>query len=75
MKVSLSLIPDRYKLRSPSFLAPAFIVSEPPRGPGVSRYSDSGSGPALTGEVALVACTVDAWPAPHLAIYRDKVTW
>ena len=36
--------------------------------------SDSGSGPALTGEVALVACTVDAWPAPHLAIYRDKVT-
>ena len=40
-----------------------------------SSGSDSGSGPALTGEVALVACTVDAWPAPHLAIYRDKVTW
>ena len=39
-----------------------------------SSGSDSGSGPALTGEVALVACTVDAWPAPHLAIYRDKVT-
>jgi len=30
------------------------------------------TGPALTGETAVIMCKVDGWPAPHLALYTDS---
>ena len=42
------------------------------RAPTVISSVQSGSAPALVGDTAVVSCKVDAWPAPHLAIFTDK---
>ena len=43
------------------------------RQPTILSSKQAGSAPSLVGDTAIVTCKVDAWPAPNLAIFTDKV--